>query len=102
MKLFDLNERIKLFSVVRAKDDAGQPIETLTQRADLWAAVEFSGGESELTTGIASTNKIKCTVHRRTDVTKQWQVEFEGAKYNIKWVKKLGFLYTLFEAEEIT
>lgn len=93
MKAGDLNRQIVIQSRDSGTDDAGQPVDTWTTLATVWAHILGATGmgsirQSAVRDGVAvELNSYSFRIRYRTDVTAAKRVVYGGQNYDVKQVR---------------
>jgi SPP1 family predicted phage head-tail adaptor len=82
-----LNSRIKLQALTSGQDSIGQPVQTWTDVATVWASIKHLSGNSAIKSD-ADTSLVKASIRirRRTDINAGMRVLFGSISYDIKAV----------------
>lgn len=84
MRAGQLNRRVTIQQLVAGQDEIGQPVQTWSTLATVWADVRYLNGletiKADATTSIA---KASIRIRRRTDVTAGMRVTLGATVFNI-------------------
>lgn len=87
MDIGSLNRRVTIQHLVAGQDEIGQPVQTWSTLATVWADVRYLNGletiKADATTSIA---KASIRIRRRTDVTAGMRVTLGATVFNINAV----------------
>jgi SPP1 family predicted phage head-tail adaptor len=79
-----LNSRITIQSRTAGVDAIGQPVETWTTYAQVWANVKFNSGSEAMKAGMeVSISRVSMLVRLRDDITSGMRVSFKTKTYDI-------------------
>lgn len=100
-----LNRRLTFEANTPSRDALGQPIESWSTLATVWAAIDYgNGGEKIENDREIHTSKITFTVRYRADVSVKNRILFEGEYYDIRDIREVttGFrqMYLEVDAEK--
>lgn len=91
MNIGRLDRYITLQSVSTSVDSYGQPIESFSTLANVWAKIEYASEvekfENEQLKAVSS---INFTIRYRTDVTEQMQISYDSNTYEITGIAEIG------------
>lgn len=89
MKAGSLNRQIVIQSRDTGSDDAGQPVQTWTTLATVWADVRGATGLGTMRAGLdgVEVNGYSFRIRYRTDVNAAKRVVFGGQNYDVKQVR---------------
>lgn len=89
MKAGDLNRQIVIQSRDSGTDDAGQPVQTWTTLATVWAHVMGQTGMGSIKSAVGGVevNAYSFRVRYRTDIDAADRVVFGGQNYDVKSVR---------------
>lgn len=84
MRIGPMDQRVALYSVAQAADEAGGIVDTATLVATVWAqVVPQKGEESFKAAQVKASRTIKIRLRHRADVETTWQAEWNGDRYDI-------------------
>lgn len=87
MQAGKLRHRVTFKSPSTGHDDIGQPIDTWTPAATVWADVRFPNGlETIKASAVAVVKRASIVVRHRTDLNERMRVEFKGEDFEVKSV----------------
>lgn len=87
MDIGQLNSRVVIEQRSTSTDALGQPVETWTTFATLWASIKHASGLETIKAGAdASIVKASIRIRYRTDVTAAMRVKHHGTVYEINAV----------------
>lgn len=82
-----LNSPVTIKRLASGQDDIGQPVNTWTDLASVWANIRhLSGSESIKADALASSVKASIRIRKRTDVTSAMRVHHGSVVYEIRAV----------------
>lgn len=85
MNIGALKSRVVIQQLTAGQDAIGQPVQTWTTLATVWANIRYLNGvetiKSDATTAIT---KVSIRIRRRTDVTPAMRVTYGGTTFEIK------------------
>lgn len=89
MEVGSLNRRIVIQSRDAGTDDAGQPVQTWTTLATVWANVKGATGMGSIRGSLdgVEVNAYSFRIRYRTDVDAAERVVFGGQNYDVKSVR---------------
>jgi len=91
MKAGRMDRVVTLRQATVAQDDYGQPIETWTDLAEVWASrVELKGAERWAAKQVLSEISAKYWIRWRDDVTDRLRLVDDSTEYNIQAVSEIG------------
>lgn len=84
IKAGKLNSRITIQSRTAGVDAIGQPVETWTTYAQVWANVKFNSGAEAIKAGMdVSISRVSMLIRKRDDITSGMRIAFKTKTYNI-------------------
>lgn len=87
MEAGKLNRQVTIQSRDSGTDDAGQPVQTWTDHATVWADIRTQGGIATLRGGVATdVSGYSIRIRYRTDVTAGMRVVCDSVAYDVKHV----------------
>lgn len=87
MKAGTLNRQVVIQSRDSGTDDAGQPVQTWTTFATVWADIRTQGGLATLRSGVATdVTGYSIRIRYRTDITAGMRVVCDSVVYDVKHV----------------
>lgn len=89
MKAGDLNRQIVIQARDSGTDDAGQPLQTWTALATVWANIAGATGMGAIKSSVGGVevNAYSFRIRYRTDVDAAERVVFGGQNYDVKQVR---------------
>lgn len=100
MSFANFDTKIMLISVTKSKGTSGGPKDTPAFVANIWGEVNEDQTEGANQMAIVGTGSVKCTIHRRSDITRSHLIVIDGQIYNIRGTKKIDRLYMEIQADE--
>lgn len=84
MNIGQLKSRVVIQQRSTTQDAIGQPVETWTTLATVWANIRYlNGTEAIKADAVASTSKVSIRIRRRTDVTSAMRVVYGSTTFQI-------------------
>ena len=91
MRAGKMDRKVTLQTFTSTQNDYGEPVETWTKLAEVWAErVPLSGREAFIADQIAALSLVKYRIRHRTDVTPKARILDAGSYYDIRAVNIIG------------
>ena len=91
MNIGRLDRYITLQSVSTSVDAYGQPVESFSTLASVWAKIEYkSEVEKFENEKLRSVSSIDFTIRYRTDITEQMRISYDSNTYQITGIAEIG------------
>jgi len=91
MNIGKLDRYITLQSVSTSVDAYGQPVESFSTLANVWAKIEYkSEVEKFENEQLRAVSSIDFTIRYRTDVTQQMRISYNSETYQIIGISEIG------------
>jgi len=87
----ELNQRVRVERVTSVPDEGGGSAEAWVEVAHVWAKVwPVSGGERAAAQQVQAAAMVRVKIRRRTDVSADMRVIWQGRAHNIRHVADAG------------
>ena len=91
MRAGRLDRKVTIQTFTATQNDYGEPVETWTTLADVWAErTPLSGREAFISDQMAALSLIKYRIRYRSDVDTKARISDAGVYYNIRSVQIIG------------
>ena len=91
MNIGKLDRYITLQSVSTSVDAYGQPVESFSTLASVWAKIEYkSEVEKFENEQLRAVSSIDFTIRYRTDITEQMRISYDSNTYQITGIAEIG------------
>jgi SPP1 family predicted phage head-tail adaptor len=91
MKIGELDRRIQLWSVSTSQDAFGQPIESQTKDAEVWAKrFDRTTGEVVVADRVVSVVRTEFTIRHRATLNETFVVKADGVEFRIDGILTIG------------
>lgn len=91
MKIGDMDRKIELWSATTTQDNFGQPIESFTKDADVWAKrFDRTTGEVVVADRVVSVVRTEFTIRFRSTLNEKFVVKMDGEEFRIDGILTMG------------